>query len=561
MYLIYNMWLETQIFQDFLRSKKMGKKLLCLIMALCCVLGLVACGETTITEDKAGTDSTLHGGFVAETKDYVYFINGVESYSTDYTTGNVTKGALLRVKKADFANRNSADKYATAYETVVSKLLVSGDTDAGFYIYGDYVYYAVPSLEKDKTGTTKKDQLNFFRTKLDGSSTSKKIADVDFASSTTFRYIKSGDNVYLVVYSTDLYVYDAVNGGEVYTTKAKEDDKKVDKVDVSEVLFSENSVYFTSNPVNQFLSNEDNIQKDAFHVVYKVDFANKDAVKVIDGAGKKQANGETNENGCDILGVTIDLLRVEGGNLYFSYKNLNTVSSSTAVYVKVAESKLVSNYATKWYKEDLANITLTVTNKNTASIFTDSAIYYGGVIYYVDSTYGLCKYDPAKATDSATDLGVSIVYHSEVIKTATLDFIHKEGSADVLYFHDSSNNYYRLVLDGSSEEFRLNRHAINSSWYTPEVVMVDNKYYFVASYSDAKYKSYLYVIDMADVKTKYDAWDADTSEDKAEDFYAVEEEEDEDDITFDELAKENGLLGKISEADLKVEEESASESK
>ena len=527
-------------------------------MALCCVFGLIACDETTIATDKAGTDNTLHGGFVAETDNYVYFINGVESYSTDYTTGNVTKGALLRVKKADFAARNTDSKYATAYETVVSKLLVSGDTGAGFYIFGDYVYYAVPSLEKDKTGTIKRDQLNFFRTKLDGSETSKKIADVDFPSATTFRYIQSGNNVYLVVNSTELYVYDAVNGGEIYTTKAKDGDKNVDKIGVVEVLFSKNNVYFTSNPINQNLSNEDNIQKESFHVVYKVDFAKKDAVKVLDGAGIKIAGASDNANGFGLLGATIDLIKAEGENVYFSYTSLNTVEGSSPVYVKVAESKLVSDYATKWHATaELTANTLTVTNKNTASIFANTSIFYNGVVYYVDATFGLLKYDPS-ADVAHTDLGVSVVYHSEVIKGATLDFIQEEGNVDVLYFHDASNNYYMLTLDGASEEFRLNRHAINSTWYKPEVVKVGEKYYFVANYSDAQFKSYIYAIDIKAMKDEYAAWEASEDEDKAEDFYAVVESEDEE-PTFEEIAKANGLLGKLTEAD--TAEEDSSESK
>ena len=50
----------------------MGKKLLCLIMAVCFVLGLTACGNNSAAMDtSAKNDSTLHGGFVAETDDYV----------------------------------------------------------------------------------------------------------------------------------------------------------------------------------------------------------------------------------------------------------------------------------------------------------------------------------------------------------------------------------------------------------------------------------------------------------------------------------------------------------
>ena len=169
-------------------------------------LGFTACSGNTLANGDKGTD--MKGGFVASTNGYVYFINGVESYTTTYKTGKVTKGALMRVKKDKLTAGDAA------YETVVSKLIVSDDKTAGFYINGEYVYYAVPSTENNKKGETKNDQLLFFRTKLDASETSAKIADKDFSHDAKFRFIASGDSVYLAVYSTNLYVYDAISGKE-----------------------------------------------------------------------------------------------------------------------------------------------------------------------------------------------------------------------------------------------------------------------------------------------------------------------------------------------------------
>lgn len=542
----------------------MGKKLLCLIMALCCVFGLVACGEDKIAADKAGTDSTLSGGFVAETNDYVYFINGIESYETEYKDGNVTKGALLRTKKSNLANLANA-----TYETVVSKLLVAGDTDAGFYIFGDYVYYAVSSTENDKTGTTKKDKLNFFRTKLDATDTSKNIVDRDFTNSVTYRYIKSGDGVYLVIHSTDLFVYDAVNGGLLFTTEVNAEDKKykkdeeklnadkLSKIDVSEVVFAGNNVYVTSNPINQHLSNPDNIQKDAYHVVYKIDFAGKKLEKIIDGAGTTVIDGDDNYNasGIGVLGVTIDLLRVADGKLYFSYTSLNTIEGSQPVYMCIPEKDL-TNIATTWHTK--AEYVYTETTSNTASIFADSSIFYNGKVYYVQADIGLLVYDNTQKDEPTTDNGVVVFHSSEIMKGATLDFVNVESGVPFLYFHDASNNYYKFNLNTKEDEFRINKHAINSAWYKPEVVKSGDKYYFIAVYSGADFKSYSYVIDMAKMKADYDAWEADETEDTEGDFYAVEIDSDE---KFDVFAKANGLLGVAAEKDVNEESTGESESK
>ena len=526
----------------------MGKKLLCLIMAICCVLGLASCGANSIPMDgSAKTDATLKGGFVGETADYVYFINGVESYTTTYETGSVTKGALLRTKKADLADLSKA-----TYETVVSKLIVADDMNAGFYIYGDYVYYAVPSTANDKTGTVKNDQLNFFRTKLDATQTSANITARDFPHSATYRYIAVGEKVYLVVHSTELYVYDAINGKEVYTTEAKDGDSVLDKVDVAEVVFSDSAVYFASIPVDKALSDEDNVQKESHHVVYKLDLSATEVkpVIVLNGVGTSNVGNDSGE-GVDLIGVTIDLLRVDGGKLYFTYKSLNTVTGTNPVYMAIAESALTEAGAKAWKKDE--NV-VSLTNKNTASVFADTSIFFDGKVYYVDATFGLLVYDNAKVSDANTDFGVSIVYYSDVIKSATLDFVNEEGDATFMYFHDASGIYYKVRIDEvtkDTKEFRLNKHAIDTAWYKPEVVKVGEEFFLIASYSGVEFKDYVYAINMTELKKDYDAWEASEDEDKAEDFYAEDELDSDEDSeeTFEDFANRHGILGVIDDAD------------
>ncbi|MBE5742636.1 MAG: hypothetical protein E7360_04905 [Clostridiales bacterium] len=372
----------------------MGKKLLCLIMAVLMLVGLTACGGESIAMDSSNKVDTVQGGFVAETEKYVYFINGVENYTTSYKTGKVTKGALMRTEKKNLAD---LDADGVTYETVVSKLIVSDDKDAGFYIYGNYVYYAVPSTENDKTGAVKNDQLNFFRTKLDATGTSKNITGRDFSHSAKFRYVQSGKNVYLVVYSTELYVYDANTGKELYTTEADEKDSKLDKVDVAEVVFAENnvgaSVYFTSLPVNRSLSDEETVTKDSYHVVYQVSLgantATATAKIVLDGIGTKTVgNDGENAEGVDTLGVTVDLLRYVDGTLYLSYTSLNT-AVGTVGYMAIPEADFNADgwKVRDWIKDAYK---LTLKDKNSASAFADTSIILNkNTVLYTDSTYGL----------------------------------------------------------------------------------------------------------------------------------------------------------------------------
>ncbi len=130
-------------------------------------LALSACG----TEEYKGTATTYtapktaavsNGGFAVEHGDYVYFINGSATNTDDNVYGDVVKGALMRITKAQLA----AGQYSAA-QTVVPSLFVAGDYTSGIYIYGDYVYYATPTTDKDKDGQVANTSIDFKRAKLD----------------------------------------------------------------------------------------------------------------------------------------------------------------------------------------------------------------------------------------------------------------------------------------------------------------------------------------------------------------------------------------------------------
>ena len=76
---------------------KKGRKILMALIALVAAVALfAACGgdysSEPLTPDTSTESVASNGGFVVETGDYVYFINGVESYSADNTYGSPVKG-------------------------------------------------------------------------------------------------------------------------------------------------------------------------------------------------------------------------------------------------------------------------------------------------------------------------------------------------------------------------------------------------------------------------------------------------------------------------------------
>ena len=178
----------------------MRKKTILAVAAAAVLAGsltLAACGNNfTPLEGGPAADAAVisNGGFVVQKGDYAYFINGVETYSSDNTYGKVVKGSLQRIKLSDLdAGENKS-------ETVIPSLMVASDYSAGLFIYGDRVYFATPTNVKNTSGVIENTYLDFKSAKLDGS-------DVEYlfrvsSNSTKYRFVEAGaDNTVYVLYA------------------------------------------------------------------------------------------------------------------------------------------------------------------------------------------------------------------------------------------------------------------------------------------------------------------------------------------------------------------------
>ena len=164
-------------------------------------VALAACNNkpNSLKEPLSYTSSsnaaTSNGGFAVEKDGYVYFINGQASSTAGNEYGNVTKASLMRVSKADLEN----GKYNNA-QTVVPLLFVSGNTDSGIYIHGDYVYFATPTTDKDLNGNVLSGSLDFKRAKLDGTEVMSDYYFRTSSNSVQFRFVKGDDGVVYCMY-------------------------------------------------------------------------------------------------------------------------------------------------------------------------------------------------------------------------------------------------------------------------------------------------------------------------------------------------------------------------
>lgn len=198
-----------------------SKKIISIIAAATLSLSafaLTGCGSVDYKGDtlSVGYDKTAtvteNNGFAAVKGDYVYFINGSAANTDDNTYGDVVKGSLMRISKAQLA----AGKYVEA-QIVIPSLFVAGDKTAGIFIDGEYVYYATPTTDKDtKTGEVQNNYLDIKRSKLDGSEApmgGKNDYFFRLSSNTAkYRFVKEGEKVYcLFEEDSKLKSYDFAN--------------------------------------------------------------------------------------------------------------------------------------------------------------------------------------------------------------------------------------------------------------------------------------------------------------------------------------------------------------
>lgn len=188
--------------------RKRFTKIICASVAVISAMTLAfapACGIkwTALSEKDSALQAVegTNGGFLAETDNYVYFINGKANNTDANEFGSVVKGSVQRLKKEDITARNYTNS-----QTVVPSVIYSGNYNAGLYIYDGYIYYTTPSTQKNTDGEILNSNLDFKRTKLDGTDTTDGYIWQSSDNSVDYRYVKVESDVYILyALKEDLY--------------------------------------------------------------------------------------------------------------------------------------------------------------------------------------------------------------------------------------------------------------------------------------------------------------------------------------------------------------------
>lgn len=231
----------------------MHKKLLSVFTAAICLttaFSFTACKDDNYTQNalsgysSSESKAESNGGFAVKKDGYVYFINGAEENTAENKFGEVKKGALCRIAY----DKLTAGDYSTV-ETVVPMLFVAQNFDAGIYIYGDYVYYATPTTDKNLSGTVESGWLDFKRAKLDGSETMKSYYFRLENNASKYRFVEVDGTVYCM-YEEDSALKSYNTATNVTTTLAKG-------------IKSESFFYDTSDATNPYVYYTMSVTKDA----------------------------------------------------------------------------------------------------------------------------------------------------------------------------------------------------------------------------------------------------------------------------------------------------------
>ncbi|MDE7264656.1 MAG: hypothetical protein K2N52_00075, partial [Clostridia bacterium] len=455
--------------------------------------------------------------------DYIYFINGRENYTADNTFGNVVKGAVMRISKENFANRNYS-----AVDTVVPLIAYSGNVNAGIFIYGEYIYYTTPSTDKNSDGEIQNSHLTFRRTRLDGTGTSKNYY-IQLADNTVdYRYVEVDGVVYIMFVATNENLY-GTSCTNIYSYNTETGAKTLLAYNVGSYLFDssdvENPRIFYTMTVTDFKTGT--AYSDYYNQIYTVtadatepneyDFsevADYDADEdplyincgdlVLDGVGfiqnitesLTQFNGSLNGEALRRVSYTYTLSSYENGYLYFTrYKHLTSENSSQELY-SISDKDLTSaswNPISSQDKDGHENyITVNDAGSTKVYLYDNNGELSGALIL---SSIGIEK---ATLVDGKIPESVNndTRFYLTTDGQATLLFTAEHNGHNYIYYSLTGGNgytVYRICYDGGYGDYNglptgnenseyLSTRILDvdslSGWYLPE--MFDNQLLFIA---------------------------------------------------------------------------------
>ena len=435
------------------------------------------------------------GGFVAETDNYVYFINGIGSSSWDNSYGTPVKGALVAADKDN----------PTDVRVVIPELMVSSDYGAGVYIFKEsdntYAYYGTPNKEKNSSGDVAFSEMTFTRTRLDGEK-SEKLFTVS-SHSTTYRVVQAQNGkVYIVYYDTEesaLISYDCKKGEK--TVIAKTDAESNDKTGDEYLSLGE----------YKFLDNGSGAQVAYVMTVYSEPYI-KEKAENADSYSRE----EENYNKLYVYSVDGGSALVADGKAQGDKEDAKyAIKSNVGEYLFYTATPLVGSEQT--YGIKLSALADAVKIYYTNNIKDDMIIADYDEVYYYDSDNQKVIKNTLIKDDNA-DPKINETNNKEtVLKDSTVSSLI-EINDNYIYCFNSDGYIVAIERAENGKTIRISERTASSAWYRPETVEIGGTEYLFYCDSSEEGNSYIY-------STKLDfsnVVEEDTDDDGETDIYYLE---------------------------------------
>lgn len=293
------------------------KTILITALLLAMIFVFVGCaGESfkfqALTVETMAGDLTSNGGVSVSYKGYTYFINGnVATYSVDNTFGDVTYGAVCRVKTATlktdaFVDRDLANDEYSEVEVLAPKAVYTTATNCpngnGLFIFNDRLYYTTPSTTKDREGAVQNTYLDIMSVALDGTDTQREF--VVPGNSFDMMLTQQGENVYALYLNSEV-LYE-VNLSEA-TPTAKEVEEHITAINYDVEM---GVAVFTISKAEEGHEGHDHEPTNNVIKYYKA--GTEEATLLVDGKGSDVS-----------LDVVMTIVEFTGKNVYFTVENDN----------------------------------------------------------------------------------------------------------------------------------------------------------------------------------------------------------------------------------------------
>lgn len=486
---------------------KLTKGLLTVSLATALVFPVAACGcngnggsswkGTDFTDYGAVVSSTL-GGLSAETENYVYFINGIESNSADNTFGTPVKGSLVAADKKDLSKS----------QVVIPELMTSSDYGAGVYIFGSgeetYAYYGTPNREKNSSGQVASSEMTFTKTRLDGKK-SEKLFTVS-SHSINYRVAADGDgNAYIVYYDTENKEIVSYNCNAKKSTVIAKTDEKTNEKTGDEYL---------SLGDYKFLNNGNGAQIVYTMTVYTQEYYS---------AQEEQTDSYTREtasyNYMYLYQAGKDPVCIKNGK---TSNEKYTIKSNADGYLFYTATPLGGTEKTYGAKiSDLIADASAATHTElyySANVKDDMIVRSYEEVYYLDTD----AHKVIKTTLVKTDTVDEFNTRETILIDETLNSLIKVD-AKYVYGFNTDGYIIAVELSGEGRTIRVSERTASASWYKPETVTLNvngtDTEYMLYCDSSTEGNSYVYYSDLnklVDPKTE------DTDDDDEIDLYYLE---------------------------------------